>query len=489
MKVETSGHQMAKDPITEAFSRLLARNPLAVLVASPAMRATVADVDAMARTVEQRIGKAGLGDAAPIALRAPNGPGFLAVLLACRRAGAAALLLDERTTDHEADRITRRLGAAGLVSCSVAWPGDEGGISVRATGHCMVADLPDRVAVIKMTSGSTGEPQGIAIAGESLLADDEALTATMGITPSDRLLATVPFSHSYGLSSLVMPALVRGCTLIVPAGRGPFDPLTAAGVLDATVFTTVPAYLSALLRVSDRIEFPSSLRLVVSAGAPLIPETAVRFRERHGRFAHVFYGASECGGITYDAEGSAAERGTLGEPIRGVRIRLETMDGKQGNVGRIVVSSPAVAESYYPDSDDDLRDGYFVSSDLGSWTGSELKLVGRVDEVINIRGRKINPREIERVIEKLEHVDEVKVLGVLMPESGDTVLRAVIACPSGALDWDRVRSWCRGRLSDFKIPRSVVLVDRLPRDDRGKIVRAELVRGAGVDDRSGHERN
>ncbi len=110
----------------------------------------------------------------------------------------------------------------------------------------------------------------------------------MGIAPSDRLLAAVPFSHSYGLSSLVMPALVRGNALIVPAGRGAFDPLTAAGELEATVFPTVPAYLSGLLRVSDRIELPSSLRLVVSAGAPLIPETAVRFRERHGRVAHVF---------------------------------------------------------------------------------------------------------------------------------------------------------------------------------------------------------
>ena len=82
--------------------------------------------------------------------------------------------------------------------------------------------------MIKMTSGSTGEPRGIAIGGESLMADEEALTASMGISPSDRLLAAVPFSHSYGLSSLVMPALVRGCALIVPAGRGAFDPLIAA---------------------------------------------------------------------------------------------------------------------------------------------------------------------------------------------------------------------------------------------------------------------
>ena len=136
-----------------------------------------------------------------------------------------------------------------------------------------------------------------------------------------------------------------------------------------------------------------------------------------------------------------------------------------------------------------LRNGRFISGDLGTWVGRELRLVGRVDDVINIRGRKVNPREIEQVIEALDHVDEVRVLGIPLPESGDTVLRAVIACSSGDLDWNRVRSWCRGRLSDFKIPRSVVFVDRLPRNHRGKIDRAELPRGPVDDDRPGHERN
>ena len=487
-EVATGGHQMAKDPITEAFSRLLAHDPRAVLVASPKLQSTVADVDSIARATELRIVKAGLQNTV-LGLRAPNGPGFLALLLACRHAGAVAMLLDERTTDQEALRIARRLGAAGLVSCSVAWPSDAGQISIRPTGYQAAGDLSDHVAVIKMTSGSTGEARGIAISGEALLADDEALTSTMGIARSDRLLAAVPFSHSYGLSSLVIPALVRGCALVVPAGHGAFDPLTAARELEASVFPTVPAYLSALLRVPDPIDLPSSLRLVISAGAPLAPETAVRFRECHGQFIHVFYGASECGGITYDAEGSAGERGALGEPIRDVRVELQTVDGEQADIGRVVVSSPAVAESYYPDSDDDLRNGRFVSSDLGSWTERELKLVGRADEMINIRGTKINPREIERIIERLEHVNEVKVLGIPMAESGDTVLRAVIACPSDALDWDRVRSWCRGHLSDFKIPRSVVFVNRLPRDERGKIVRAELVRGPSIDDHPGHEQS
>lgn len=477
---------MARDLITEAFRRLVSRDSSVVLIASPSRHATVADIDSIANSIEKRIASAGFAGKI-VALKTPNGPGFLATLLACRRAGAIALLLDERTTDQEINRITRQLGVSGLVSCSAAWPSHENQISVRSTGQSSEPNLSDCVAVIKMTSGSTGDSRGIAITAEALLADDEALTSTMGITPSDRLLAKIPFSHSYGLSSLVLPALVRGNALVVPDGGGAFEPLTAANELEATVFPTVPAYLSALLRVSDPICLPPSMRLIVSAGAPLLPETALRFRERHDQFIHVFYGASECGGITYDVEGSAAERGMLGEPINGVRIQLETPDGESEGVGRVVVSSPAVAESYYPDSDDDLSNARFVSSDLGSWAGHELKLVGRVNEMINIRGTKINPREIERIIEKLDHVNEVKVIGVPMPDSGDTVLRAVIACTADKLDWECVRSWCRSHLSDFKIPRSVVFVDRIPRDDRGKIVSAELARVPSIKDHPGHE--
>ena len=141
-----------------------------------------------------------------------------------------------------------------------------------------------------------------------MMADDEALTRTMGIRPDDRLLASVPFSHSYGLSSLVVPAIVRGTQLVVVDTPGSFTSLEAILATGATVFPTVPAFLSGLLRMAEAPTDLGTLRLLISAGAKLLPETAVRFRERYGRPVHVFYGASECGGITYDAEGSAAER-------------------------------------------------------------------------------------------------------------------------------------------------------------------------------------
>ena len=96
-----------------------------------------------------------------------------------------------------------------------------------------------------------------------------------------------------------------------------FTPAAACG---ATVFPTVPAYLQALLRMSQPPPWPASLRLCLTAGAPLPPATAAQFREFSGRPVHVFYGASECGGICYDRSGDAGERGTVGTPVEGVSI-------------------------------------------------------------------------------------------------------------------------------------------------------------------------
>src|SRR5262249_14836610 len=154
--------------------------------------------------------------------------------------------------------------------------------------------------------------------------------------------AAIPLSHSYGLSSLVLPALLRGTPLVLPEEDGLLAPFAAAAAAGATVFPTVPAYVEALLKLSHPPAWPPSLRLVIAAGAPLQPATARRFRETFGLPVHVFYGASECGGICYDREGSAGERGTVGTPVQGVEVELvaggegET-PGLAGQTGRVAV--------------------------------------------------------------------------------------------------------------------------------------------------------
>lgn len=469
------------DPLLDSFARLVARSPLSPLVVSPRRRATAAEIDALAAALAGRLVAGGVGPGRLVALVAPNGPAFLAALLAVRRAGAAALLLDFRAPEAACRRTADGLGAGHLLATAEAWPEGTGGWSLQPlappTGAGAVAE---EIAVVKVSSGSTGAARGIGTSAAALVADDAALRASMGIGPGDRLLAAVPFSHAYGLSSLVMPALVAGLPLVVPEGDGPFAPLAAAAAAGATVFPTVPAYLDALGRVADPPPPPPALRRVIAAGAPLAPATAARFRERFGLAVHVFYGASECGGIAYDREGGGAERGTVGTPIDGVEVTLAPCAGEPGDgvsaPGRVVVRSPAVASGYLPAGDPCLTAGRFETADLAVWRGGELALAGRLDDLINVKGKKVNPREVEQVLRGLDEVEEVRVFGMRGAAGGATVVRAVIACRPGALAAEDVLAWCRDRLGDHQVPRSVVLVESLPRTDRGKIDRDALER-------------
>ena len=471
---------MSFDPILLSFDRTLRRDPLAPLVVSPERRATVEEVDALARAAGRALatplGYRLLPPGTAVGLVAANGPGFLASLLALRRAGLAAVLLDGQTPATEALRIVRALGAAALLRCRCGWPQgpDDWQLTRPEPEEGAPPPLPARpeLAVVKLTSGSTGLPRGIAAPAEALIADDANLTATMGIRPDDRLLTTIPLSHSYGLSSLAMPALLRGTPLVLPDAGTLWNPFEAVERAGATVFPTVPAYLDALLRLAEPPRRPPTLRLVLTAGAPLAPETARRFRETFGLPVHVFYGASECGGICYDREGDAGERGTVGTPVEGVRVVLEPLNGEEGGV--VTVQSTAVAAGYLPDPDPRLSAGRFVGGDLAVWQGGELALSARLHDLVNIKGKKVNPREVEEVLRGLPGVAEVVVLGVPDPGRSGERLRAVIACDPGRLSADQVLAWSRERLAPHKVPRSVILVSELPRTPRGKLDRLAL---------------
>jgi long-chain acyl-CoA synthetase len=476
-----------RDPILQAFERLARRRPLAPLVVSPARRSTVADVEALARAAGRVLAVHRLPPGSIAGLAAANGPGFLASLLALRRAGLAALLLDAQTPEPEALRILGALGASALLRCLEGWPrGPEdwslqipgtapgpGLETAPAASPATSSVISSDTAVIKLTSGSTGTPRGIAASSDALLADDAALTASMGLSAADRLLTTIPLSHSYGLASLALPALVRGTLLVIPETVDVYDPFVTAARTGATFFPTVPAYLDALARMGDPPPRPPSLRLVITAGAPLSALTSARFRETFGLPVHVFYGSSECGGICYDREGGAAERGTVGSPVEGVRIVLEP--AAEGAGGRVTVESAAVSSGYLPDPDEDrLSGGRFRAGDLAVWQEGELALRGRMDDLVNIKGKKVNPREVEAILAGLPGVDEAVVLGVPLGCRGE-VLRAVVACRPGSLNAGEVVAWCRSHLSAHKVPRSVILVAALPRNPRGKLDRTALL--------------
>ncbi len=466
------------DAITEAWARLVRRRPDHSLVLGSGRTASVRDIERMTGIAERVTTSA--GESRLVILVGRNGPGYLAGLLALWRSDRIPVLVDSGTPIPELERVQAHLGCSAVLRTR-AWPeGDgEGWLEWQdsasdpgGSGSGMTVPIDD--GVFKVTSGTTGDPRAVMTPARSLLADDEALTTTMGLGSDDRFLAAVPLSHSYGFSSVALPAIVRGTQIIVPESSNPFGALEAAVEHSATFLPTTPAYLQALVRSARPPQAPSTMRLVIAAGAPLAPETARRFRKLYGQPVHVFYGASECGGITYDREGSAAERGTLGTPVDDVSVELEPLESEAGTEagerGVVVVRSAAVANGYFPSTEGRLGEGRYRTADLGSWRDGELVLHGRVDRTINVKGKKVDPGEVERLLRRLPGVREAAVVALVRHGAGSDAVRAVVAVDSpNAVTVESLRRHLSERLPPHKVPRSFLLVNELPRNERGKL--------------------
>ena len=461
---------MDHDPIVSAFRDLVRRRPDDTLLVSATRRSTVGEVARLAERVSDRTRGGGIPAGSLVALLAPNGPAFFAGFLGLRAAGFKVLLVDASTPRAERARIHRSLGATAELSAPTGWPESEADFILEpgasATGG---APLPADVGTVRLTSGSTGTPRGIAHTSQALLTDDQNLRRTMDLG-NERVLAAVPLSHAYGFASIFMPAVTCGWALAVPEGLGPFASVRAAEAGEVTFLPTVPAYLQALLKMDEPPRLPPSVRLVITAGAPLRPDTAALFHEVTGRRVHVFYGASEVGGIAYDREGGAAERGAIGPPVDGVRVELMEESGCEPGTGIIEIASPGASVGYHPDPCPDLAGGRFRTADLGTFDpNGDLRLLGRVDALVNVKGKKVYPHEVEKVIEGLDGVREAVVFGAPAADGSGDALHAAVADDETGLSPAEILAWCRGTLAGHKVPRRIVVIGKVPRNARGKI--------------------
>jgi acyl-coenzyme A synthetase/AMP-(fatty) acid ligase len=397
-----------------------------------------------------------------VALQAPNHPEWPALVLAIWRSGCCPLLLDYAAGEASRDAAERACGARARLEIPT-----RGRHLVTPLAHPQ-GEMGDAAPeLIKLTSGTTGVPRAILFTSAQIAADCDQVCETMGIRESDWNYGVVAFSHSYGFSNLITPLLCRGVPLVAAEDALPRAVISGVAASRATVLPAVPAVFHALSAVEGTMP---SLRLCISAGAPLRPDTARAFRERFGLKVHVFYGASECGGISYDtSEGEELKAGFVGQPMRGVRIeKLED--------GGIAVHSAAVGQGYFPatDSDDPLSDGIFRPVDILEETPNGWRIVGRRSDIINVGGKKVNPSEVENVL--LEHpaVREAVVFGVQCDARSQAICACVVA--TDEIGEGELRAYCAARLATWQVPRSIIQLDALPVNARGKISRAELAK-------------
>ncbi len=398
-----------------------------------------------------------------VAVQMGNSERWPEVLLALWRRGLVPLPLPDHLSTTEMAVTLGTVRAAALVS-NTGGPITVHKRPVPPGAHLWTDPAPD---LLKLTSGTTATPRAIRFRAAQLLADCDAICTGMGLTERDLNYGVIPFAHSYGFSSLILPLLTHGIRLVAAPDRMPRAVLDGLSETGATVFPGTPVFFQKFAEMDPLPELPS-LRLCISAGAPLPKAAAGLFTARTGRKVHAFYGSSECGGIAYDASTERRyEDGYVGTPLPGVEIEHAGEDAAP-----VEIRGPAVGDGYFPQSDPAvLGSGVFIPGDLVRRTARGIYLAGRTTDLINVAGRKLNPPEVEACIAQCPGVEQVVVFGIPSTLRGEEPIAAVTG---QNLDPSAVQRFCQENLPAWQVPRAIWPIKDLPADDRGKISRRAL---------------
>jgi acyl-CoA synthetase (AMP-forming)/AMP-acid ligase II len=317
---------------------------------------------------------------------------------------------------------------------------------------------------LKTVATPNGALHAVAFTEAQLAADVENIVATMGLRPDWPNLGVISLAHSYGFSSLVLPLLLHGIPLILVPSALPEAVRRAAQGHRKLTLPAVPA-LWRTWHAAGAI--PPNIVLAISAGAPLPLALERAVFAAQGLKIHNFLGASECGGISYDATPVPREdEACVGHLLKNVEAGVNAD-------GVLVVRGRAVGEMYWPHPSETLGGRSFQTNDLAELKEGLVYLRGRDSDQINVAGRKIFPTVIEQALRQHPSVTECLVFGVPDESAGRTDLIVACVVPRQEGDAVQLRQFLLGKLPAWQVPREWWFVKSLGAKTRGKVSRPE----------------
>jgi long-chain acyl-CoA synthetase len=477
-------------PIAAAFEQICRDSPNRPLVYLPASDRviTALQLTEAAREIRAALDAAGVNPRGLIVTAIGNRIGYLATVLACLEHGQTLLPLDSGTSAAEISAASRRFGGSAILLAS-AQP-LEGYGRLATLPHGLILALPDQdpgdtrhgaVALLKMTSGSSGAPRATLTSEDVLISDTRNLVSAMDVGANDVQIGAIPLSHAYGIGNIVVPLFTQGTAIVLRDAFVPQRLPDDARQFHARVFAGVPFMFDHFAKNPPPDGWPPTLTNLLSAGARLEVDAAEQFRRLFGVKIRPFYGTSETGGITFDGTDAPAADGMVGSALPGVSITLMPHEGAPEGGGRVLVRGPAVIEGYADGDDpDSFVDGGFLTGDLGVFdTAGQLMLSGRVSSFVNVAGRKVQPDEVERILRLMDGISDVRVIGMADERRGEQLVACLVVSGKRP-SLMALRQFCGSHLASHKIPRSFVFLDAIPLTERGKTDRIRLREAASA---------
>ena len=442
-----------------------------------------------------------------VCLMLRNDPAFLEAVFGARRLGAYTCPINWHFKADEAGWILRDSGAKVLVVPSDLLAQINAGIPpglavIQADAGTWRGWLasnprhggPERAARYSMpyTSGTTGRPKGVrriapspADAARAAAVMTENVKRVYGLEAGVRALLSAPLYHS-APNMYATQAVLLGATLFLESR---FDAERTLQLIEKERITRaylVPTMFSRMLKLPEEVKRRydlSSMEFVLSMGSTCAPEVKRAMIEWWGPVIHESYAASELGMVTFISAAEALERpGSAGRPIPGVRLKILDKEGRElppRSTGLIYARQDAYSDFTYNNNDEARRklerDGLWTLGDMG-WLDEDgyLYLSDRDVDMVISGGVNIYPAEIEAALIVMPGVADCAVFGIPDADFGESLAAAVQILEGFELNEKEVKDWLAQRIAGYKVPRTVVFHEALPREDSGKIFKRKL---------------
>lgn len=470
-----------------------------------------AELDERCRRFAAYLGSAGVGRGERVAILLPNVPEFAVSYFGAIAAGCVAVPVNVRLSPGEIEYILSDCGARAVVTTTShfekiaslprlgavrPWLLVDGKEARGAESFLRTMDCsplaepfpasPGDLACLLYTSGTTGYPKGAMISHSNALFNVGSCRTALGYGEDDRGLVSVPLFHVTGLHSQLVALLACGGTVVL---QREYDTRTmleliAAHKISALFFVPAIYKLITLRPDLDRIDL-SAVRVAAYGGAPMDRETIAALRKILPADLHNCYGLTECSSLATVLPSHLAEAraDSVGFPVPGTQAQVRGEDGRvlpPGEAGELWLKGPHIVKGYFgapKKTAEAIRDGWLKTGDVARIDAEGLVyILDRLKDMINRGGEKIYGLEVENVLFAIPGVAEAAVIGIPHPVFGEVPAAYVVPAQGAALVPEAIREFCRSRLADYKVPVEVRIVDRLPRNPGGKVLKAELRR-------------
>jgi non-ribosomal peptide synthetase component E (peptide arylation enzyme) len=509
---------------SETFYQILARraavHPAREALVDRRHRVSYGELKARVDRVAAKLGELGIGPGDVVTIQLPNWVEFASVFFALERLGAVANQIGPDFRSREVEYILRFSGSRAFVCpatfkgfdyvrmiqdlrpglrdlktvCVLGAGGGEGLVSLDGIldGSDAIASLAavpltaDDVMRMAFTSGTTGNPKGVIHSHNTTLSTCRTLNRDMGVSEAEVFLIYLPLGLNWGYLTLVQ-AVMAGAKAVLLDQFGARAALELIEGERVTVIPTAPASIISMLNEPDLDRFDlSSLRVVITGGASCPVETIREFRAcMHGYLVEL-YGMLETGFHTYTrlTDDPEAVTGTVGQPASGMGLRLideQGRDAPPGSEAEIAAQGPSVHLGYHknPTANAELftADGWFRTGDLGQFDAAgNLRIVGRLKEMINRGGKKFFPREIEEILYTHPKILHAAIVGVPDPRLGERNCLCVIPRRGERVTLEEIVALLRDEVATYKLPEMIEVFDEFPFTPTGKIQRYMLTR-------------